>query len=243
MLAYASSPLCIFRFGEGPHRVKFTIKFPNEQGTFPHFVAEMAPLELMPHAVHLFLEQVAHQLWDDTVIFLNGPHVIQVGPTDYEGAEPGEAMRSFVDAKLDKLSFPEYSSEFPHEPMTIGFTGRPGGPDWYINKMNNTKTHGPGGQAHYSLREQADPCFAKIVEGQDVVRRMYDVPTYERGHDYQFYYQEPVTIVSARILELPEETKVDQEDPFQSAREAGAILQQMVGEKKLPIKRELETPP
>lgn len=112
-----SKRAAIDRFGEGPHRVKISLKLPgDEEGTEHYIVVEMAPLDLMPHAVHLFLEQVAHRLWDNTNIYLNGPHIMQAGPQDYMGDSEGSALQLFLDTKLDKLTFPEYNPEYPHLP-------------------------------------------------------------------------------------------------------------------------------
>ena len=93
----------------------------------------------MPHAVHLFLEQVHHGLWDNTWFYLNGPHVMQAGPQDWEEEkeETGAALKKFQNYQLDTLAFPEYSHKFPHVPFTMGFTGRPGGPDFYSEFKTN----------------------------------------------------------------------------------------------------------
>ena len=55
----------------------------------------------------------------------------------------------------------------------------------------------------HGLKEQADSCFAKIVEGQDVVRQIHLLPTHKRGQKYGYFFEEPVQIVSARIMESP----------------------------------------
>lgn len=99
-----------------------------------HFTVEMAPLEYMPHAVKLFLEQVIHGLWDNGWFYINGPHVIQGGPmvpdeNDFDHLyqdERSAALHPFRELQLDTLAFPEYSESFPHQPYTLGFTGRPG---------------------------------------------------------------------------------------------------------------------
>lgn len=195
-------------FGPGPHRVRFTVRLPHHpiEGDF---VAEMAGLDVMPHAVHLFLEQVHHELWDNTFFYLNGPHVLQAGPQDWEEGELGSNLKRFTDTQLDKLAFPEYNDKFPHLPWTIGFTGRPGGPDWYINKADNSKSHGPGGQPQHDLQEQADPCFGKIVEGQDTLHRVFKGEIYPADDEYAYFFVEPVQIVKARIENLPEVMKID----------------------------------
>lgn len=46
------------------------------------------------------------------------------------------------------------------------------GPDFYVSTKDNTKVHGPGGQDSYDDPSEADPCFAKVVKGFDVVDRM-----------------------------------------------------------------------
>jgi hypothetical protein len=38
---------------------------------------------------------------------------------------------------------------------------------------NNVDSHGPGGQSSYADPAEADPCFAKVVEGLDAVERMH----------------------------------------------------------------------
>ena len=150
------------KYGEGPHQVQFTVVLPSDESETPlTFTMELAPVEVMPHATHIFLEQVSNKLWDDSWFYVNGPHVLQAGPqaSDEEvdaeeaalAAAAGDAadvdvsnlvdereiaLRPFKDKNLESLVFPEYSSAYPHEQWTVGFTGRPGGPDWYINKVS-----------------------------------------------------------------------------------------------------------
>ena len=82
-----------------------------------------------------------------------------------------------MDAGFHSVLFQEYSPKFPHEKYTLGFAGRPGGPDFYISTMDNTRLHGPGGQTNYEDPTEADPCFAKVVDGIDVVQRMEQLET------------------------------------------------------------------
>lgn len=156
----------LLRYGLGPHHVEFKVQFPYSPDTGT-FQVEMAPLKLMPHANHLFLEQVSHGLWTDSVFHVGHEHVLQAGPST-------KAHRQkFTDYELDRLAFPEYSEDFPHVKWTLGFAGRPGGPSWYINKLNNEEDHGPYGQDHHVLDEFADPCFAKVVSGFDVLEKIF----------------------------------------------------------------------
>lgn len=187
--------------------MEMTIVLPTDpDGTERSFLLEMAPLESMPHSVHLFMEQVSHKLWDNAYFYLNGPHVLQGGPQAEEGAEEATglderqlALQPFRELQLAHLAFPEYSIDFPHVPWTVGFTGRPGGPDFYINKVDNTMAHGPGGQYQHDLDEFADPCFAKVVGGFDTLHAMFDQTTYADDSTYAFFLEQPVRIVKAIV--------------------------------------------
>jgi hypothetical protein len=44
-------------------------------------------------------------------------------------------VQRFRRAGLDGVVFQEYSPKFPHEKFTVGYAGRPGGPDFYISTM------------------------------------------------------------------------------------------------------------
>ena len=71
------------------------------------------------------------------------------------------------------LAFQEYDASFPHKKLTLGFAGRPGGPEFYISTVDNTRNHGPGSQGS---KTEADSCFAKVVGGADVIERMKNQP-------------------------------------------------------------------
>jgi len=207
----------IDKFGEGIHHVEFTFILPNDESETEHsFIIETAPIDLVPHAVHIFLEQVSHQLWDKAWFYLNGPHILQAGPMleeeEYERLESlhGEdfderdaILKSFADKQLDSLAFPEYSPAYPHEQWTLGYVDRPGGPDWYINKSNNTVFHGPGGQHQHLIEEQADSCFAKVISGFDKLDSVFKESTVEEGDEWEHFLYDPVYIVRARIIDEP----------------------------------------
>ena len=131
----------------------------------------MAPLELMPHTVNYFMDAIKSQVWDNTVFSHVSDHVLFAQPQDPEG---NDKHQNFEENNISKLSFPEYSDEYPHEKYTLGLSGRPGGPEFYINTGDNTIAHGPGGQSHHAIYEEADACFGKIIQGHDVVDWMQE---------------------------------------------------------------------
>ena len=62
--------------------------------------------------------------------------------------------------------------------------------------MNNTRNHGPGGQSSYAIKGEADPCFAKVIEGFAAVDRIHKMSVQPGGYKRMVHY---VAIKSAKI--------------------------------------------
>jgi cyclophilin family peptidyl-prolyl cis-trans isomerase len=184
-------------YGRGPHRVVFELDLPR-----PHneFILELAPLDLMPHSNHVFLEAVRNKIWDGKAFWINSNHLIQAGSSytvNEQGDGPNsEEKTSDANYELYSMSFREYAVEFDHAPWTAGFAGHPGGPDFYINKRNNLDSHGPNTQAHHTLPGDADPCFARVVSGFDTLRAV-DSGKLKEG---SVELEQPIKIVHARVV-------------------------------------------
>lgn len=168
------------KHGPGPHEVEMLVRFETADGnTDSGFITlELAPIDEMPHAVYWFLEQVERKLYDGCSFHRNPGHVIQGGPVPnfLSGANDPPLEQRFQDSGFDSILFQEYSPNFPHQKYTAGYSGRPGGPNFYISTKDNTVVHGPGGQQDGA---EADPCFAKVVHGFDTVDRMHQIPVTE----------------------------------------------------------------
>jgi cyclophilin family peptidyl-prolyl cis-trans isomerase len=174
----------IEKYGPGPHKVEVQLAFDPDsllEGTADRIVLELAPVEFMPHTVYWFLEQVHHGLYDKCAFHRNANHVIQAGPVGNHLTAPNEGLlKKFIESGFGSVLFQEYSNEYKHYKYTLGLAGRPGGPDFYINMKDNDRLHGPGGQIG-SDADDADPCFARVVEGFDAVARMHQSDIDEDG--------------------------------------------------------------
>jgi hypothetical protein len=159
----------IQKYGEGPYRVQFSVRY-HKAEDIDEFVLEMADLDLMPHSVLTFLDMVDARLWDNTVFYHHAQtnHVLAAAPVVFGTFEPKHHHLKAMG--FSGASFSEYSDAFPHEEFTVGFNAR--GPNFYINTLNNSRNHGPGGQGHHDLPGDADPCFAKVISGHEAVKGM-----------------------------------------------------------------------
>ena len=151
----------------GPLYVRFEVIIDDNRQLFD---VELAPIDIMPHAVNVFLNMVASEVWNDSIFLHRAHHIIQAIPIDSKGN--GDEKKKIFESSDMQMSFPEYDSSYPHNKYTLGFSGRPGGPEFYISTQDNAEYHGPRGQSQYEMAHDADPCFGKVIRGHDVVDRM-----------------------------------------------------------------------
>ena len=145
----------------GPYFVEMTLQFPESMPDFDAagadatILVELAPIEEVPYCVFFFLEVVKG--FKSGAFHRNAGHVQQAMVSVHAGAD------------RRGLAWQEYSPRYPHKQFSLGFAGRPGGPAFYISTVDNTANHGPASQGSKS---EADGCFGRIANGEEVVRRM-----------------------------------------------------------------------
>jgi len=181
------------KFGWEPYRVEITLNFPNNEDGPDTFIIELASLDLMPHSVYLFLQQVSHNLWNDCSFVYSAPHVVQTTTKNYKNPND-DLKRRFKELDLMSVSFMEYKKEYPHLKYSIGFSAHSNGPGWYISTKDNSEIHGPGGQQKYEFEFDAEPCFGRVIEGFDAIDRIHKMPV-KKGH----VLKDVVGIKSAKI--------------------------------------------
>jgi len=161
----------------GPFNIEVSLQLYNDKGIptggLEKLVIETAPLSLMPLSVHHFLQMVSKKLWDGLAFVHRDihSHVMQATPLDVKTGS--RAIDRFEHAGLTKLAFSEYSTDYPHLAYTVGFSGRPGGPDFYINTIDNSQAHGPFEQ--HGEVDDGESCFGTVVQGRDVLDRILEL--------------------------------------------------------------------
>lgn len=168
------------QFGPGPHYVKLTLGFESSPEN-ESILLELAPLDSMPHTIHMFLKMVQENMYASSTFVLSREHIIVGGPVDARNEDNNHELeqRMLREGYFPHgvLLFKEYSPDHPHLPYTFGFN-HIGGPIFYINMEDNTELHGPSHSAQDGFRE-GEPCFARIIEGKDVVQRIEEMPKNE----------------------------------------------------------------
>ncbi|KAL3763119.1 hypothetical protein ACHAW5_010749 [Stephanodiscus triporus] len=166
----ATRTLLALRYGDvGPeknYRVELILEFqpsiPDfaERGKDGTIVIEMAPISLVPCSVYNFMEIA--RTWKSGAFHRNAGHVLQA------------LARSAV---TESMPFQEYSKEYPHEKGTVGYAGRPSGPEFYVSIRNNTDNHGPGSQQKRNPYE-ADCIIGRVIKGMEdgTVARVHKMP-------------------------------------------------------------------
>lgn len=153
------------KYGIGPYSVEVSVIIEGERR---YFTIETAPNHLMPHSVRLFMDLVESKFWEDTMILHQLDHVAVIVPIDNLG------VHKTVDISTS-LIFSEYSEEYPHVKNTVGFQGVPGGPEFFINLVDNTDNHGPGEKGPNGTFHEGDACFGMITDGIDVALAFKDL--------------------------------------------------------------------
>jgi hypothetical protein len=151
------------RYGSGPHRVQVTVR--DGKGERSVFIIETADIVDMPHSIDHFFRMVEKQLWDGLAfVFDSYSKVLMATSTTTTSSQPWVGQR-FVDNNLTHTAFTEYSPSFPpphHRKFSVAFSGRPGGPNFYINLDDDLE-----------FAHEHESTFGVVLEGQDALNNLY----------------------------------------------------------------------
>lgn len=143
--------------GKGPYKVKLVVRSKVHMRIKRQtLVLELASTS-MPHSVHHFMRMLTQRLWEGMSFMpqQSAPHRIQAFPVDMETLDSMDWR--FENAKLKNLAFAEHSGDYRCGPYSVGFSGNPGGPDFYINGFNVPE------------KLANDSCFGRVIEGKNVI--------------------------------------------------------------------------
>lgn len=185
-----TSLLLQMKYGSGPAKIKME----TSEGDI---VIETAPFDLLPISIWYFLERVSQGFWDGTCFFRNEFHILQASTFNVDG----EDLHPNRD-DLDVLPYQEYTYDYPAYQYTLGFVGRPAGPEIYVNMFDNSFPHSPGRQLTTTELPGEDSypevTFAKVIDGFDVLIAIQNLDTSEE--DGLELLDERVEIKSLKII-------------------------------------------
>lgn len=130
-----------------------------------HFVIETAMVMEMPHAIDHFVRMVEKKLWEGLALVHEANSQIVMATPMFMDESHAWAGQRFVNANLTHMAFNEYSPAFPsphHGKFSVAFSGRPGGPNFYINLSD---------EAEFSYEHEST--FGVVLEGRDVLMKMF----------------------------------------------------------------------
>ena len=168
-----------------------TIPDYSESTKYATLLVELAPISILPCSVYNFLEIA--RTWKNGAFHRNAGHVLQA------------IARSNV---TQSMPFQEYDESYPHNKYTMGYAGRPSGPEFYISIQNNTEAHGPGSQQKHNPYE-ADSLFGTVIKGIEdgTVDRIHKMP----GKEFINEKEKWVLIRQMRIL-VPNQSSAGGDD-------------------------------
>ena len=135
----------------------------------------------MPISVSSFLGQVEHGFWNDKELDINAGHILLASGGDTTDEDLAD-LDGLTKLGIASPIYGEYSPLRPHSEMTLGFVANRLTPHFYINLRDNEEVHGRFSDQdhHHFVDGEADPSFADIIDGRDVVQRMVEqIPFYE----------------------------------------------------------------
>jgi len=151
------------RYGNGQYRFKVNVR--AQDGTYKFFVIETAMLVEMPHAIDHFFRMIEKKLWDGLAL-THEPNasIVSAMPMMADNSHTWVGER-FVNANLTHMAFTEHSPTYPpphHRKFTVAFSGRPGGPGFYISMDNDLE-----------YAQEHESTFAVVMEGRDVLYELF----------------------------------------------------------------------
>jgi len=177
-VAKLSRRAVIERYGEGPHHVILDIRYQVDPQTktgprSSQIIIELAPLDLMPHAVHSFLDMVSRGLYNGCLFAFGSRFLVAIAPETRDANRQRELFVPFEEQGFNPpLAYQEYNPDYPHEIYSVSFSGGTSisGPAFFIALTDEiSELHLKSGKAldDHGLPLRREPCFGKVVIGHE----------------------------------------------------------------------------
>lgn len=151
------------RYGNGRYRFKVNVR--DRKNSLNFFVIETAMLDEMPHAIDHFFRMIEKKLWDGLALTHEpNSQIISATPMKADESHTWVGQR-FVEANITHMAFTEHSPTYPpphHRKFAVAFSGRPGGPGFYISLENDLE-----------FAHEHESTFAVVMEGRDVLYQLF----------------------------------------------------------------------
>jgi hypothetical protein len=173
--------------------VKFSIRT-SEQAEADRYFAVQVAIAAESFAAYYFLEQVYHGLWIGASFQVNAPKVLLARSEASTSAADWMDLGLTSLPRADQIAASDTQSIMSHDKYTLCFFPTGDATMFYINKEMD------------SLRTE-ETCFARIVDGFDVVHAMFETNT----DGLNYLIQHPYVIEGIQIMDH-EDVETDVED-------------------------------
>ena len=133
---------------------------------------------------------VESKLWDGlTFVHEYNSKVVVATPMTQDASHTWAGQR-FTDANITHMAFTETSVSFPpphYRKFSVGFSGRPGGPSFYINMDDEVVAS----HEHESM-------FGVVMEGRDVLLQFF-LKNHEDGQDKKMLSIDSIEMLTPRV--------------------------------------------
>ncbi len=146
------------RYGLGPYYVQVTATTRGKPDSKAwSFVIELASRRDMPHSVYTFLSLVSYEMLDGTTFVSKDRKIMSLAMT-IDAEVSFNQKRQAVGMDESIIMFPEVSSRFPCQELSVGFQGLGPTLDFFLSAPGNDQS-----------------CFGKVVRGGESAKLIRDL--------------------------------------------------------------------
>lgn len=145
------------KYGHGPHSIELILRQDESQDKqLESIIVDLESIDVMPHTVHLFIEQIYHDLWKGAILKNTGIDI-------HTDLQADEKLDEFESLGLSSLHFLEKNEMLQSLAESDGV---------FLCYVNN----GPNLQLIKDFQKTTGPCFGKLSSGESLQRLFTATP-------------------------------------------------------------------